>query len=206
VTVRLAAGALRTVLLALAVTVTGVCQAKQTSVDAAAADADRGISGKAKEPVAPPSTNAKPAKVSADRALAGAAAWLAGMKSRNVAKVRAASQIPIAYRSLGLKELCERVATSEKQLDDMIRCFIKKDTLFIGELKRCDDLNLKVVEAGRAPAKLSALLTKEEAEQTLVFGYINGDGVTYQLLLAMAPAKNGTAVVSTLLIWAEFLE
>jgi hypothetical protein len=49
-------------------------------------------------------------------------------------------------------------------------------------------------------------LTKAEAEQTLVVGDINGDGVTYQLLFAMAPGMNGTAVVSTLLIEAEFLE
>jgi hypothetical protein len=50
------------------------------------------------------------------------------------------------------------------------------------------------------------LLDKSESEQTLVSGYINGDGVTYGLLLVVAPGDSGKAGVSTFALKASFPE
>jgi hypothetical protein len=139
-------------------------------------------------------------------ALAAVNGWLDALRTKDAAKLRELTRLPLAYKSIGKKKLCEGVVKDGAGLDAMTTCFAKKETLFLEELKRGEDLAPKVVDPGHAPKSLMKLLDKSESEQTLVSGYINGDGVTYGLLLVVAPGDSGKAGVSTFALKASFPE
>lgn len=195
-------------LLAAAVVMASVCDAAERSASAAAVSKSAVAEDAAD--LAVPQGGQSPAssaiRVTPDVALTAANDFLAALKSKDGTKLRAATVLPFSYRSMGKKKLCEGVAKDDSSLDSLLRCFVNRETVFLGALQHGEDLVPKVVDAEHAPKSLLKLLDDAGREQTLVTGFINGDGVTYIILLPIAAKGAGKSGVSSMALKASFPE
>src|SRR5262249_10825080 len=148
------------------------------------------------------------AGVAPDPAVVAVNDWLEALRTQDLGKLRDTTHLPLSYKSTGKKRLCEGGAKDAAALERLMKCFAKKEDLFLGELQWAADANFdpKVVDAKHASKELLKLLSKTERAQKLVEGFINGDGVTYGLLFAIAPGEAGKPGVSALALSAFFPE
>lgn len=149
---------------------------------------------------APAAAPGKPDAVLTDaQAVAAASAWLDALKARDAGALARKTRFPFRFASTAKKPICEGVAADPSALGAMVTCLGQNDRLFLTELAAAGTPATKPVAAKGGPRWLAKLWPASEPGDRLVSTFINGDGVTFELVLVVADAAAGGLVRAFLL-------
>jgi len=140
-------------------------------------------------------TGAAESAVGSDQAVAAARAWLDDLKAKDKAKIAGRTRLPFKFATTNRKKSCDRIAVDETKLAALIDCIEKREKLFVEELGQAGKLTLKAVEPGKIPPSLAALVGTPAAGERLVSTFINGDGISFELVLS-AVAGDGSSSIA----------
>lgn len=124
-------------------------------------------------------------------------AWLAALATKDPRKLAEASTLPFTFATDYKRKKCEGTANDEKARLKIFRCLFADEKILVGELKYMDQNT--VIEGAEPegaeaikdiPPRLRDLVKKLGAAdgQSLVLGYLNGDGIVFEFLFAVRPA------------------
>jgi|GEM_PF-4712509 len=131
-------------------------------------------------------------------------AWLDALKAKDFQKVFGQTRLPFTYRDTSPNKLCNGTAADVKQLTTMMSCLEKHVSLLFEELGQAEKLRLRVVTLREVPPSLLKVIETPNAGHRMVSTFINGDGITFELLLLIAPTDgNGAAGVKALFVSSE---
>jgi ketosteroid isomerase-like protein len=143
-----------------------------------------------------------------------ALAWLAALAAKDLRKLSDVSTVPFTFVTDYKREKCDGVANDEKARRKIFRCLVSDEKILIDELQY---MQQNTVIQGAEPKgaqaikdvlpKLRGLVNSlGTAEgQSLVGGYLNGDGIVFEFLFAVRPA-DGKLRVSGLALAFEVHE
>jgi hypothetical protein len=127
-----------------------------------------------------------------EKAIAVARAWLEDLKANDKTKMGEHTKLPFLYATTNHMKMCDGTATNISKLDALVDCLQKREKIFVEELAHAGKLRLKVVEPTKVPPSLAKLVGAPGAGEQLVSTFINGDGVTFEIVLSIA-AREGTS-------------
>lgn len=129
---------------------------------------------------------------SLEQAIAAARAWLDDLKANDRTQIKEHTNLPFLYVTTSRKKVCDGTATDVAKLTSLIDCLTKRDKIFVEELAQAGKLRLKNVEPAQIPPSLAKVVGKPAARERLVSTFINGDGITFEIVLAIA-VREGTS-------------
>ena len=85
--------------------------------------------------------------------------------------------------------MCDGTATDGAKLAALVECLKKRERSFLEELSHAGKLQLKAIETANVPPSLAKLVGPPSAGERLVGTFINGDGVTFELVLSVVTGE-----------------
>ena len=141
--------------------------------------------------------------------------WLGALAASDASKLSSASISPFTLATDYRRRKCDGIAKDPKALAKLLRCVISNDKILAGELKYMDEnpscrvpsLGGCAVGSRRIRARLRERINRlgSSEGETTVEGYLNGDGVTFELIFALRPDDGGRRA-SGLLLHYEVVE
>ncbi len=89
------------------------------------------------------------------------------------------------FRTTNVKKSCEGTFSGRAVIATALACVKTSEKLLIEELSQVEDFTLKPVHVSAAPKELRRLLRSGIKNSTLMLGSLNGDGVTFEILLVV---------------------
>jgi hypothetical protein len=134
-------------------------------------------------------------------AIAAAKRWLVALKNRDLTHLAPETAFPFSLRStLKAVVMCEGIAPDARRLDAMVDCLSQHHGLLFRELANAGEFDFKVVgSALELPAALRRLVGKVGNNEQLLMLGINGDGITYELVLIRSSAAGARGIKAFLL-------
>jgi len=138
--------------------------------------------------------------------------WLAAFKAADADKLAITSTTPFVFSTDYQRKKCDATAKDSAKLQKLFRCLFVDERTFIGELAAVEPVlappssdSTSLVE--KKPSALKKLIGKLGMAdgQTLVDGFLNGDGITFTFVFAVRPI-DGRLLVSGLLLQFERVE
>jgi len=126
-----------------------------------------------------------------ESALAAARAWLEELAAGDDTQLAAKSKVPFTFGTTARQKKCDRTAANEGALASLFKCIREQEATFVGELRSAGKLKVRVVNHAHVPRKL-AKLVKGHGRQ-LVSTFVNGDGISFDVVLAVSPAEAGAS-------------
>ena len=180
------------VIAVMAVASSAVCHASPTS------------SGATSDEVRPRTGVTAEQAIGAEQAIAAARAWLDDLKAKDKAKIAEKTRLPFTYATANQKKRCDGTAEDASKLAALVECLEKREKIFIDELSHAGKLRLKAIEGAKVPPSLAKLVGAPSAGERLVSTFIDGDGITFELVLSVVASEGkSSAAVRAVFLSSE---
>jgi hypothetical protein len=163
------------VLMTIGLTCTTVCHAKLAAADQVS-------------PVAVRRRNLAP---NPEPAIAAARTWLDDLKTNDKQTIGGHTTLPFLYVTTSRGKRCEGMVSDAANLVALVDCLQKREKLLVNELAGAGRLRLEAIAAPKVPQSLKKLVATPAADERLVSTFINGDGITFEIVLSTA-VREGT--------------
>jgi hypothetical protein len=134
--------------------------------------------------------------------------WLKALRDGNAQTLASLTALPFGYHEAWPNKQCTQVVKKSEALPKWLSCVRKKDLLLLNELRGVDDPEHLRLMPGTgtslASRKLLSLAKASTTDGAWVYGFINGDGVTYEFLFHLQDDQTQGSRVSGLFIDAEY--
>jgi len=129
-----------------------------------------------------PSKSGDPSAVDTSRV------WLQALRDGKVDRLLSVTRLPFAYYEAWPNKQCAQVAKDEKAFGKWYKCIRGEEDLLIAELmvEKEDPDHIHLTPGLGETGDLRKLVKVVTGKETWVSGFINGDGVTYSFLFALA--------------------
>ena len=144
-----------------------------------------------------------PATLSLGVATSTVGAWLNALKTRDMPKLVEKTQFPFTYRTTNREPVCEGTTANARMLESTVDCLIRRDKRFIEELAHAENFGVKALDPAQPPPWAAKLLGPPASGDRLVSAFVNGDGMTFEFVLVVAPGATGSGAVRSLLANTE---
>lgn len=139
-----------------------------------------------------------------EAAVAVSKAWLEALKIKDRARLADGTRFPFTFTTTNKKKACDGSAADSAKLAGLVDCLAKREKMLMEELGRAEKLPLQVVAPAKVPAALDKLVGRPAGNERLVTTFINGDGITFELVLIVTPGEGkAKAGVRALLLNSE---
>jgi hypothetical protein len=116
-----------------------------------------------------------------------AQAWLLGLGARSAARLEKVSAFPLAIASTETRRRCGREVPNVQALPATLKCLREREPPLFRGLNRPGGASpLEIIPPSAVDSPdLRALVGKLRPGDTLVRGYVDGDGVSYEIVLRL---------------------
>jgi hypothetical protein len=137
-----------------------------------------------------------------DKAETAARMWLGSLARNSETGLRQVTQFPFQFVASSAGAKCNKTADDVKAFAGLVRCLEKNETVFLKELRDAGELRIKTIDRGKIPPQLADLVGKVAPREQIVSTFINGDGVTFEMVMLVA--SGDATAVRAIYINAEF--
>ncbi|HTQ04172.1 MAG TPA: hypothetical protein VMI54_09955 [Polyangiaceae bacterium] len=135
-----------------------------------------------------PPTAVKPEQVATN--------WLKALGAGDIDELSNSTVFPFSFRTTDKTKECEGAIASESGLREFVPCLRKQRKSLMKELGYAESSKVDVVERMDAASSLRPLLSDLRADEVLVTGFINGDGVSFGFGVVLMRSSRGLRVRS----------
>jgi len=125
--------------------------------------------------------------------------WFAALQGGNAGAAAAYGVFPFTFW-INKPSPCRLVAQDSSSLKVLIGCILTSESILTQELREAESFPLALNDLKHLESSVKKVLGETAPNATFVSTYINGDGITYEIVIVLASGAEGQLGVRAMLV------